>query len=585
MKFVRCFSVALTFLMAVAPAVAATGVRFATPVEYGSSGKAANSVVSTDLNGDGFPDVVAVNYDGVAVLINNGDGTFAAPVIYATGGVRSFSAAIEDVNGDGNLDIVVTNMCLDSTCNNGGVGVLLGNGDGTFNSPVSYNAGGPETSAIVIGDINGDGFPDLIVTANCQVVTCASGAIYWLQGNGDGTFKAPVAITSSPGGPLAIGDLNHDGKLDLVASVGVLLGNGDGTFTELGSSGTPGAVGYIPGGATAIALADLNGDGKLDVVVAVSTGVKVQLGNGDGTLHNPVHFASGGQWALSVTAADVNGDGKLDLVVSNECTQVLKGVCSGQGKVGVLSGNGDGTFAVAASLASGGAFITSATVNDVDQDTRPDILVSNACFNDQDCTQGAVAVLQNTYLAPSVVALMSSISPSLVNQSVTFKATVTSSIAIPDGSNVEFFNGSIDLGPGSTTAGVATLTTSFAKAGSYTINAVYSGDVYHAGNSGHLKQVVNLYASTTTVMSSPNPSTFKQAVTLTATVTSGAPGGPTGTVTFKNGTTLLATKTLSGGVATLTLTSLPVGTLTINASYNGDTQSAKSSGSTTQTVN
>jgi hypothetical protein len=96
--------------------------------------------------------------------------------------------------------------------------------------------------------------------------------------------------------------------------------------------------------------------------------------------------------------------------------------------------------------------------------------------------------------------------------------------------------------------------------------------------------VVALYPSTTTLSSSPNPSTSGQAVTLTATVSSGAAGGPTGTVTFKNGTTYLGTKPLSAGTAILTKFELPVGTLTIGAYYSGDTLSGKSSGTTTQSV-
>jgi Big-like domain-containing protein len=110
-------------------------------------------------------------------------------------------------------------------------------------------------------------------------------------------------------------------------------------------------------------------------------------------------------------------------------------------------------------------------------------------------------------------------------------------------------------------------------------------DVIFKPSSGAVKQVVTLYPSTTSVASSPNPSTYGQPVMLTATVNSAAPGGATGKVTFKNGTTTLGIAMLSAGTASLTTTKLPVGTLSLTAGYGGDAQSAKSAGMTVQTVN
>jgi hypothetical protein len=586
MKFARFLPVFLSILVTITPAIAAPAVRFANPVNYDSGGKGANFVVMADLNGDGFPDMVVANSDGVSVLLSNGDGTFQPAVVYGTGGDVAFAVAVGDVNGDGVPDLVVTNMCLNNpSCSNGGVGVLLGNGDGTFQPAVSYDAGGIETQAVVIGDVNSDGFPDLVVTSNCQILTCVDGSIYLLLGNGDGTFKRPVVIGPSDGGPLAMGDLNGDGILDLVAGQGVLLGKGDGTFTPLGSVVGPGAVGYIPGGAVSIALADVNNDGKLDVVVANPTGVKVQLGNGDGTLQLPVAYNSGGAWPISVAVADVNGDGKPDLVVANECSTATKSNCMGSGTIGVLTGNGDGTFKAPVRLASGGNVTTSVAVADVDQDSRPDLVASSACTVLSNCASGVVGVLLNTFTAAVTVNVVSDTNPAVLNQSVNFTATLSSTVPIPDGSAVTFLDGTNVIGTGTTTSGVATLSTSFSKSGTHVIRASYSGDIYHTAGSGLVKEVVNRYASTTIVTSSPNPSTSMQSVTLTATVSSAAPGGATGTVTFLSGTTYLGAKPLSGGTATLTTSKLPVGTTTITATYHGDTQSAASSGTTTQTVN
>ncbi len=583
----RCFlAVFLSQLLTVTAAFATATVKFANPVVYSAGSSGTNFVVSVDLNGDGFPDMIVANTDGVTVLLNKGDGTFGPPVIYGTGGENAFAVAVGDVNGDGVPDLVVTNYCSNSSgCSNGGVSVLTGNGDGTFQSAVSYDAGGLGTEAVVIGDVNKDGWPDIIVTSDCQVITCVTGSIRLLLNNGDGTFTlTPTAISSSQGGPLAIGDLNHDGNLDLVADVGVLLGNGDGTFNLPGS--VPGTgVSYIPGGTISIALADVNNDGYLDVVVADQTSVKVQIGYGDGTLQPPISYKPGGARPLSVAVADFNGDGKPDIAVANECSSVTNGVCANEGSLGVLAGNGDGTFQAPVKYLSAGYFATSVAVADANQDTKPDIFVSNVCTI-ASCTNGTVVVFLNTFKAAVTVQLTSSINPSLVDQPFNLTAALTSPVPISDGSTVNFHYGATLLGSGTTTNGIASLTSvSFPTHGPHTITASYPGDIYHNTGSTTINQMVSRYPTTTTVVSSPNPSTQGTKVTISATVSSTGPFAPTGSVEFKNGTGVLGTVTLTGGTANYSTKYLPSGTLTITASYVGDTHSAPSSGSTTQTVN
>jgi hypothetical protein len=197
------------------------------------------------------------------------------------------------------------------------VSVLLGNGDGSFKPKTDIATGGGAYFA-AIGDLDSDGKLDLVV-ANQYPVTLSV-----LLGNGNGTF-APKTDYSTTSGALsvAIGDLDRDGNPDLVAvnryssSVSVLLGNGNGTFrpkTDFGTAGNPYSV----------AIADLDGDGRLDLAVAdnAANTVSVLAGNGDGTFAAKMDFGTGPTPWL-VTVADLNRDGKPDLVTANGATSTL----------------------------------------------------------------------------------------------------------------------------------------------------------------------------------------------------------------------------------------------------------------------
>ena len=352
---------------------------FQPEVTYGSGGSSASSLAVADVNGDGKLDVLAgnVGVGVVGVLLGNGDGTFPSEVTYGSGGSYAESVAVADLNGDGKPDWVVANQCEAANCPSelGIVGVSLGNGDGTFRPAVTYSSGGYYAISIAVADVNGDGKPDLLVANQCPMnVNCfesgntALGVVGVLLGNGDGTFR-PV-VTYSSGGyyatSIAVADVNGDGKPDLLVSnlcqsstgcsstpgtVAVLLGNGDGTFQS--------AVSYVSGGggAYSIAVADVNGDGKPDLLVASACqtsspcgigssygGVGVLLGNGDGTFQSAVSYFSGGETAYSIAVADVNKDGKLDVLVANGCNTDDPDCPNSYGDMGVLLGNGDGTF-------------------------------------------------------------------------------------------------------------------------------------------------------------------------------------------------------------------------------------------------
>ena len=233
-----------------------------------------------DFNADGIPDLAIIGSSNkVTVLLGKGDGTFFLSSTPATGQGPA-GVAIGDWNFDGKLDLAITNFKGNS------VTVLLGNGDGTFSAsyspPVST---GPTT--IATGDFNGDGIPDLAVVALQSAATLVY-PVNILLGNGDGTFTAVPSSGASAfdAQQMAVGDFNGDGKLDVLTSdgpvgqVSIFLGNGDGTFTANGSQ----SVSSVPGLMT---VGDFNNDGKPDVAIAnansnSATGPVLLLGNGAG---------------------------------------------------------------------------------------------------------------------------------------------------------------------------------------------------------------------------------------------------------------------------------------------------------------
>jgi hypothetical protein len=431
--------------------------------------------------------------------------------------------AVADVNLDGKLDLVVANE-------DGTVSVLLGKGDGTFAAAVAYDSGGMDPESVAVADVNGDGKPDLLI-ANCADSACANGTVDVLLGNGDGTFLAAVSYSS--GGTQAI----------------------------------------------SVAVADVNGDGKPDLVVAnyyPSSSIGVLLGNGDGTFQAAVTYASGGQEPASVAVADVNGDGKPDLIVANIAYDV-----------GVLLGNGNGTFQAAADYSSGGLFPQAVAVSDVNGDGEPDLVVANAGGTITMTGEGNVGVLLNNSgpKSSTFTSLGSSLNPSIYGQNVTWTATVTTSGSTVPTGKVNFNWSVFSIGWAILNSnGEARLTRSNLNTDPYPLTAVYVGDANNTGSaSAILNQVITQATSAATLTSSPNPSTQGQAVTFTATITSPTckPAGP---VTFAMGKTILGTAQLSKGKATLTTSTLPVGSNKITVTYPWNSNIAASSASVTQVV-
>ena len=141
----------------------------------------------------------------------NNNPIFFNPQTYPSGGVYALSVAVGDFNGDGKADLAVANECPDSHCSAGAVSVLLGNGDGTFQAPQTYSSGGSEAYAVAVADVNRDRKADLIVANGCESATqCANGVVGVLLGNGDGTFQSAKQFAGSNfSGGLTAADLNQ----------------------------------------------------------------------------------------------------------------------------------------------------------------------------------------------------------------------------------------------------------------------------------------------------------------------------------------------------------------------------------------
>jgi hypothetical protein len=304
--------------------------------------------------------------------------------------------------------------------------------------------------------------------------------------------------------------------------------------------------------------------------------VAILLGNGDGTFQGAVPYDSGGALAQGVAIAEVDGDGKPDLLLVNTLSN----------NVGVLLGNGDGTFQPAVTFGSGAEFPGSIIVADVNGDGKPDLVVTNQCSPNCD-SQSVGVLLNNSTLGKSATStsITSSLNPSIYGQAVTWTAMVTTSGTVTPTGKVKFTWDGHTIGTAMLNAsGVATLTKSNLNADTFALTAVYSGDAANLGStSAVLNQVVTQTSSAATLTSSPNPSIQGQAVTFTATITSPTVK-PMGPVTFTTGKTVWGTAQLSNGKAKLTISSLPVGSTKVTATYYGDSNIAKSSASVTHTV-
>jgi hypothetical protein len=260
----------------------------------------------------------------VLVFLGNGNGTFQAPKAFNLGTSNSIQALVaRDFNGDHKLDLAVGSILLSGGTETGQVTILLGYGNGTFHKGQTFNVG-LDTQGLAAGYFHGPGKIDLVTTA---FQSDGSRAVKVLAGNGNGTFQSPVTVPAigRPTG-VNVGDFNGDGKQDLVLVdyynhlVSVLPGNGNGTF----QAALPYQfTGRFPGLIGGPVVGDFFKTGKLSVAVTSGTGtVSVLQGNGDGTFQAAVNYVVGSHdtQPSNLVAADLNGDGKVDLVSANATT-------------------------------------------------------------------------------------------------------------------------------------------------------------------------------------------------------------------------------------------------------------------------
>ena len=510
-----------------------------------------------DMNGDGRPDLVTSNAGNqtVSVLPGNGDGTFGTKTDVEAGVVAS-SVTAADMNVDGNLDLLIPNGGAPFN----GVTILLAAGGFT---PETDYAVGTNPIAIAIGDLNGDSRPDLVVANS------TSSTVSVLQANPAGGFLGRVDYATGLGPQaVAVADLDNDGHTDIVTAgfngltgVSVLLNNGSGGF--------PTHVDYGTGrSADGIVAGDFNHDGRLDLVTANFTDNNISWLPGiGGGIFGPHHDYTTGTGPVGIAMGDLNNDANLDVVTANGTA----------GTVSVLLGNGAGGFAAHADF-PGGPNVQAVAIGDLNGDGFQDLVVANA--NSPSSPPGAVTVLlghgNGTFASGVTIPIVGSrpYSVALADVNNDGHLDVVTACMYSDAAYVMLGDGAGNLGPSlgyhagpgnfiglqfplavavGDLNGDSRPDIALAEYGSNAVSVLYTPDSTHV-----------------TLSTNVNPILLGTPLVLTATVTAFAPGTPTGTVSFYDGTTPVGSWTLAGGTVSLALAATVLGVHPYTAVYSGD---------------
>ena len=503
-------------------------------------------IAVADFNGDGKLDM-AVASTSVTVMLGNGDGTFQTALNSAAGPQPS-SIAVGDFNGDGKLDVAVTDASTFS------IYILLGKGDGTFGPAQPFKTGeNVNPVSIVVSDFNNDGKLDVAVAdQGCLAASCTSGTVTVMLGNGDGTLQPPLHLTVgiAPNG-LAVSDFNNDGVKDLAATdsngnVWILLGNGTGTFQV----GPPIALTGANTPAYGVAVGDFNGDGKPDLAVATGAAefISILLGRGDGTFRSPQNISDPlAQVPAWVAVGDFNGDGKQDLAVAlSECCNA-----PGEGVFAVLPGNGDGTFQSFQRFLVPGFTVPNASIFLVPADFNADKKLDLALVM-SGVIGGTNVMMNTTGVGPAPFSLGSlTLSPATVsggNNSTGNVRLVPGAVA-PAGSQV------IDLISSNTNLATVPSTATMIAGMNNVFFQILTSSSITSTTTASLTASVNNSVSATLTITPGTPSALASLTLNPTTVTSGT--GSVGTVTLN--------EPAPAGDATITLSSSNTSVATVPA--------------------
>jgi Bacterial Ig-like domain (group 3)/FG-GAP-like repeat len=586
------------------------------------------NLISGDFNGDGKQDLISEAWDRskLSLFLGNGDGTFQGERVLNIPAL-SINTMVGDFNGDGKLDLAITSNDFSSGAM-GWIEVWFGNGDGTFSQgpTTSLPLQGNQYDGATAADVNGDGRLDIVIET---LINNSSGGVSVLLGNGNGTFQSPMVSTigvPNPGNNLKVGDIDGDGKQDLVlynGTIMVSLGNGNGSFQ--GAIAVPGAdagVQYV---------GDINGDGRADIV-ALNSGTEnafqVLLSTGGGAFTPSYTATMTGNIIYSAVVGDFNLDGSPDIEILGVNSSTL------QGNSYIFYGNGQGSFQQQGPFAVQGGIAGFVGLVSVSADFNGDGLPDVACACSASVSPGGVLVqldqlassatatlggvnvrgagthfVDATYPGgsrdqastsntvpligsgtPTAISLTNAPNPSIVTNTVNAQIQVTAADgSIPTGSVTVVADGNTLLGtPTLNGGGAAALSFNSLPVGAHSITASYPQNVTYESSSVTVTQTVNAIPTNTVVSANPASSTYLQCVSFSATV-SATEGTPSGTVSFtavaSQTSVNLGTATLNGsGVASVSTCSLNPMTYTITAHYNGATNFAPSAGTTTEAV-